>query len=111
MGALAAPAFVTVLSIGSSGCGDDGTQAGGSGAPGVTFSVDPAVGHIHSFTIPQAVLDNPPAAGYTALTSNVNAHTHQIVLTQNEVMDIAASMAVMGTTGAGGGHTHGFTFP
>ena len=92
------------------GCDDD-TESGGSGDGDVTYSVDSASGHVHSFTIPGDKLDNPPAGGFTASTSSSLGHVHSITLTQAELTDIADLMAVSKDTGLGDGHVHSFTFP
>lgn len=106
-----APAAFTALGLGLSGCGG-GNGSGGSGntgVPSVMFTVDSADGHTHTFSIPQATLDTPPGGGYSAATSSTG-HTHRVTLSQADLVDIAANMAVNGTTTFGPGHEHNYTF-
>ena len=117
-GAVLAPAVLSVMGLGLSGCGSGGDSGGsgnngGGGTPGVMFSVDSASGHTHTFSIPQATLDAPPGAGYSASTSFNSGHAHMVTLSQAELVDIAASLAVSGRTTPDGDptHDHSYTFP
>ncbi len=93
---------------GSSGRADDDDDAAPAGE--VEFTVDSASGHVHAFRIPQATLDSPPAAGFRAFTSTDAGHEHFVNLSQADLTDIAASIAVVGTTSQNAGHSHGFSF-
>ena len=109
-GTVLAPAVFSVVGLGLSGCGGGNSSGGsGGGAPGVTFTVDSASGHTHDFFIPQATLDTPPGAGFSAATS-FSGHVHTVTLSQADLVNIAASMAVNGTTTFDSGHDHNYTF-
>ena len=114
-GAVLAPAVLSVVGLGLSGCGSGGDSGGsgnngGGGTPGVMFSVDSASGHTHTFSIPQATLDAPPGGGYSASTSFNSGHAHTVTLNQADLVDIAASIAVNGLTTVNSGHAHPYTF-
>ena len=101
-----------------SGCGKkknsgDSSSSGSSGSDTTVYMVDAAgIGpHTHSFSIPNATLQMPPASGFTASTSSAAGHTHQITLMQTDLVGIAAAMSVAGNTTNNSGHSHSFTFP
>jgi hypothetical protein len=94
------------------GCGDSDDDSGSSGSSTV-FTVDAAgVGpHTHTFSVPDATLATPPAAGFTTATSSTSGHSHSITLTQADLTNIAANMAVAANTTIVSAHAHAFTFP
>jgi hypothetical protein len=70
--------------------------------------------HTHCLCIPQADLDDPPAEGRQYQTDRDcdpqnTGHTHMLALTQAELTEIAAGVAVIKETQVGTGHTHTFT--
>ena len=62
--------------------------------------------------VDQDTLDNPPMIGYSASTSQSFAHTHSISLSEDDLIDIANSVPVNGTTMTTPfpGHEHGYAF-
>jgi hypothetical protein len=104
--------MTTLSAVVVSGCGNSEGVSGGSGGTTI-FTVDPAgVGpHIHSFSIPNSTLQMPPAGGFTASTTSNSGHSHSITLTQADLMDIEAGMAVSDSTTIASAHLHAFTFP
>ena len=111
-GIVLASAVLTVAGLGLPGCGGGDGGGSGGGMSGVTIIVATVNSHSHSFTIPQDTLDNPPMIGYSASTSQSFAHTHSISLSEDDLIDIANSVPVNGTTMTTPfpGHEHGYAF-
>lgn len=113
-GAALAPAVLSVAGLNFLGCGSDDSGGsgnnGGGGAGSVTFTVAVNSGHDHTFSIPQATLDTPPASGYSASTSSSSGHNHTVTLNQSDLIDIAASVTVNGATTINSGHNHSYAF-
>lgn len=62
--------------------------------------VAPSVGcllftHHHELEVPLQLLKNPPVDGVTLRTTRVFAHSHNVILTQKNLLDIAAGQAVV----------------
>jgi hypothetical protein len=109
---LVIPVMTTLGAVTMSGCTDSENMSGGSGDT-TTFTVDPGgVGsHTHTFQVLNADLLMPPVAGISATTSSDGGHFHTINLTQAQLIDIAASMAVNTNTSFDLNHLHAFVFP
>jgi hypothetical protein len=70
--------------------------------------------HTHTVCVPLADINTPPAAGQTYTTSSaatdvVPNHSHQIVLTQAMLMQLAAGQTITVTTNIAESHTHDFS--
>ncbi|MDB5214620.1 MAG: hypothetical protein JWO86_2547 [Myxococcaceae bacterium] len=84
------------------------TIPGCDGAGAVSTLV---LGHTHTVCAPLADLNNPPAGGqtYTTSAAATDGHMHQVILTQAQLMSIAAGQTVMVTTTVVESHTHDFS--
>jgi hypothetical protein len=69
-------------------------------------------GHTHDYTVQDADLAAPPAAGVSGLTSpyDDDQHTHTIALTMADLASIQAGQTVTIESGKTGGHSHTFHF-
>ena len=69
-------------------------------------------GHSHTFTIQNADVQSPPAAGISGDTSSSGGHTHTFAMTQAQLQSVMGGGSVVVTSGSsavGGNHTHDFT--
>jgi len=57
--------------------------------------------HVHDLLIPRAVLDAPPLQGVTLETTKALFHTHDVVLTQEQLITVKQGGTV---TAKGGSH-------
>jgi len=91
------------------GCGDgDGGTEPGTGDD-VTGTVDPASGHTHGGAVVTAAQLGAGTA--VTLTLTGSGHTHHVILSGAQVMDIAAGAQVIQTSEPDGtGHVHVVTF-
>jgi hypothetical protein len=75
------------------------------------------LGHDHTVCVATTDLDNPPAEGMTYTTGPAtgpgatDTHTHEITLSQVQLMAIAANQFVTVTTTVTESHTHDVTIP
>ncbi len=53
--------------------------------------------HTHELEIPLLLLKNPPATGVTLRTNRIYAHSHNVTLTQKNLIDVAAGQTVVVT--------------
>lgn len=66
--------------------------------------------HAHSFTVPLAAFDSPPAGGITGLTTESKGHQHSNTIDQDALQRAANGEVVKVETGkAADDHTHEFT--
>ena len=72
-----------------------------STAPGSekTFSSTLVNAHTHDVTITQAEVSSPPASGVSMMTSSSSGHTHSFAMTQSQLMDVSSDIEVTVTTG------------
>ena len=76
-----------------------------------TFTSTSANSHSHSFTIQNADVQSPPAAGISGDTSSSSSHTHTFAMTQAQLQSVMGGGSVVITSGisdVGGNHTHDF---
>jgi hypothetical protein len=66
--------------------------------------------HHHSFTLDDAAISAPPAAGVSGDSSVDGAHSHPVAISADQLAQVAAGASVEVTSGASDGHSHVFTF-
>lgn len=98
-----------------SACGGDDDNAS-SVSPTTPVSCDGAGetstvvdGHSHTVCVPNADIDDPPAAGSPYVTSVADGHQHDVLLTADELTTVANGGSVTVTTTVELGHTHDFS--
>lgn len=74
---------------------------------GTDTSVASSAGHTHSFTVPKE--DVSAGVEKTYVTSNVNAHTHEITITAAQFATLQENNSVTATSTSDSGHTHNVT--
>lgn len=76
----------------------------------VVFTTSLTNDHSHSFTIPLAAFDAPPAGGITGFTTEAQGHQHSNTIDQDALQRAAQGDTVKVETGkAADDHTHEFT--
>jgi len=105
LGSLAAALFAGVV-VTMTGCGTDDD----SGAPAGSVSGNIDANHGHGVSITKAQLDSSAAA--TLTLSTAQGHSHQVALTAEQVVAIAAGTSVTTDSTSGGdpAHIHTVTF-
>ena len=101
--------FSLPLVVTQIGCdADDLTGPSGSSN---TFNINSsrANGHIHSISISNDLVDNPPSESKTINSSNSVSHTHRITLGQSDFESLAAGETIIKTSTSSSGHTHRFS--
>jgi len=103
--------FVTVLvSAGLMKCGSSPTGPTPTTSKAFTSSSDN--GHSHTFTIQNAEVQSPSAAGISGNTSSSGGHSHTFAMTQAQLQSVMGGASVVITSGisnVGGNHAHNFT--
>jgi len=66
-------------------------------------------GHHHTFSIDDADVATPPAAGLNGSTSTDAGHSHSVTISQDQLAQVGMGQSVKVTTNASS-HTHVFTF-
>jgi hypothetical protein len=56
--------------------------------------------HTHTIILAQDDLDNPPAQGLSRMTTSATGHTHSFAMTQAQLMTVAGGTPVTITTGS-----------
>jgi len=77
-----------------------------------TFTSTSVNSHSHTFTIQNADVQSPLAAGISGDTSSSSGHTHTFAMTQAQLQSVMGGGSVVITSGisnVGGNHTHDFT--
>jgi hypothetical protein len=74
------------------------------------YSSSNAQSHFHTFSLDDASLMAPPAAGVSGDTSSEQAHTHSVSISSDQLQQVSTGQSVMVTTSSNSGHTHVFTF-
>lgn len=91
--------------------GSDGGGGGGMQNPTqLTFVSSNDLGHSHATSLQVTELTTPPTGGVTKTTTNVQAHTHQVTLSEAELASIHGGGTVTKTTTTDDGHSHTFSF-
>ena len=66
--------------------------------------------HAHTFTLDDAAISAPPAAGVSGDSSVAQGHSHTVAISMAQLQQVSTGSSVQITSGAAGGHTHVFTF-
>jgi hypothetical protein len=82
------------------------TQSGGMDV--YTSSVTSS--HHHTFTLDDAAIGTPPAAGVSGDSSTDGMHSHTVAITSDQLAMVGMGDSVEVTSGVTGSHSHVFTF-
>ena len=97
---------------------DSGTS-GGAGSPAAppsksgtqtSYTSSNEQSHFHTFSLDDASLTAPPAAGVSGDTSSAQSHTHSVSISSDQLQRVATGQSLMVTTSSTSGHAHVFTF-
>ena len=66
--------------------------------------------HAHTFGIEMAAIDAPPADGVSGQSSVAENHSHKLVVSAAQLLNVRAGQTVEVTSGPAGAHRHLFTF-
>jgi hypothetical protein len=66
--------------------------------------------HAHTFGIEIAAIDAAPAEGVSGQSSVAENHSHKVVVSAAQLLNIRAGHTVEVTSGSAGAHRHLFTF-
>ncbi len=92
------------------GSGDAGNGDAGTGPQSFTFTSTNVNGHTHTLIVQAEELNDTPASGVSRDTSEALGHTHNVELSELELDEIAAGGTVTVTTSVEDGHSHTFEF-
>ncbi|HEX7454335.1 MAG TPA: hypothetical protein VF294_18715 [Polyangiaceae bacterium] len=66
--------------------------------------------HSHTFSLDDAAISAPPAAGVSGDSSAAQGHSHTVAISMAQLQQVATGSSVQVTSGDAGGHTHVFSF-
>jgi hypothetical protein len=66
--------------------------------------------HSHTFSLDDAAISAPPAAGVSGDSSVAQGHSHTVAISMAQLQQVSTGSSVQVTSGDEGGHTHVFTF-
>jgi hypothetical protein len=111
--------FVLPIGIFLVHCSSSGSASGDSNAPAApptqsngmdVYSSSTVQQHFHTFSLDDASVTSPPAAGVMGDTSVDSDHSHTVTISADQLTQVSMGQSVDITTGVAGAHTHVFTF-
>jgi len=101
-------------------CSSSGSSTGAGGdAPAAppskngtqdVYSSSNVQAHFHTFSLDDASITAPPAAGVSGDTSSDQDHTHSVSISADQLQQVSTGQSVTVTTSSSQSHTHVFTF-
>lgn len=89
------------------GCGNSGTTTGPTERIYTSSTVQ---SHAHQFTILLSTMADPPPGGLNGPTTSASGHTHDVVLTQDQLKAIDSGQTITVDTSVTNAHQHTFVF-